>query len=63
MMSKATVHNATVLMNHRMNAERGVITWGPVSSNVAGMSCIISKERVLCKRVALLQAHGTSPRE
>src|SRR5437868_13390232 len=52
MISKATLQRATVLINRRMNAERGVTTFGPVCSNVAGISCIISKERVLCKRVA-----------
>src|SRR5438034_11594859 len=52
MISKATVQRATVLMNRRMNTERGVSTFGPVCSNVAGISCIISKERALCKTVA-----------
>src|SRR5262249_35295049 len=37
MISKATVHKATVLMNRRMNTERGVTTFGPVCSNVTGM--------------------------
>ena len=38
-----------VLMNLRMKAERGVITFVPVCSSVAGMRCIISKEGVLRK--------------
>jgi len=38
MISKATVHKATVLMNRRMNTERGVTTCGPVCSIVAGMA-------------------------
>src|SRR5438477_428048 len=38
MISKATVHNATVLMNRRMNTERRVTTFGPVCSSVAGMA-------------------------
>jgi phosphatidylglycerophosphate synthase len=38
MISKATDHKATVLMNRRMNTERGVTTFGPVCSNVAGMT-------------------------
>src|ERR1041385_8507310 len=38
MISNATVHKATVLMNRRMNAERGVSTFGPVCSSVAGMA-------------------------
>src|SRR5215471_7762261 len=37
MISKATVYKATVLMNRRMNAERGVTKFGPVCSSVAGM--------------------------
>src|SRR5215475_14046953 len=37
MISKATVHKATVLMNRRMNTERGVTRFGPVCSNVTGM--------------------------
>ncbi len=37
MISRATVQSATVLMNRRMNAERGVSRFGPVCSNVAGM--------------------------
>src|SRR5262245_1009220 len=37
MISNATVHKATVLMNRRMNTERGVTTCGPVCSNVTGM--------------------------
>jgi hypothetical protein len=39
MISKATVHKATVLMNRRMNAERGPAAAGfvPVCSNVTGM--------------------------
>ena len=36
-------------MNRRMNAERGVTKLDPVCSNVAGIFCIISKERALCK--------------
>jgi phosphatidylglycerophosphate synthase len=38
MISKATDHKATVLMNRRMNTERRVTTFGPVCSNVAGMA-------------------------
>src|SRR6266513_799828 len=38
MISKATVHNATVLMNRRMNTERRVTMFGPVCSSVAGMA-------------------------
>src|SRR5258707_6167559 len=38
MMSKATDHKATVLMNRRMKTERRVTTFGPVCSNVAGMA-------------------------
>src|SRR5215831_529776 len=38
MISNATVHKPTVLMNRRMNAERGVTTFGPVCSSVAGMA-------------------------
>jgi hypothetical protein len=38
MISKATVHKATVLMNRRMNTERRVTTFGPVCSSVAGMA-------------------------
>jgi phosphatidylglycerophosphate synthase len=38
MISKATDHKATVLMNRRMNTERGVTTRGPVCSIVAGMA-------------------------
>ena len=37
MISRATVHSTIVLMNRRMNAERGVSSFGPVCSNVAGM--------------------------
>jgi hypothetical protein len=37
MIRRATVHKATVLMNRRMNAERGVTTFGPVCSSVAGI--------------------------
>src|SRR6266481_84413 len=37
MISKATDHKATVLMNRRMNTERGVTNFGPVCSKVAGM--------------------------
>jgi hypothetical protein len=53
MISKATDHRATVLMNRRMNTERRVTTFGPVRSSVAGMGlCIISEERALRKGVA-----------
>src|SRR5512132_3725972 len=52
MISKATDHKATVLMNRRMNTERRVATFGPVCSSVAGMSCIIPKEGTVCKRGA-----------
>jgi hypothetical protein len=52
MISKATLHKATVLMNRRMNTERRVTTFGPVCSSVAGMSCIISEEGALRKRGA-----------
>jgi hypothetical protein len=52
MISKATDHKATVLMNRRMNTERRVTTFGPVCSSVAGMSCIISEEGALRKRGA-----------
>src|SRR5690349_2301937 len=38
MISKATLHKATVLMNRRMNTERRVTTFGPVCSSVAGMA-------------------------
>jgi hypothetical protein len=38
MISKATDHKATVLMNRRMNTERRVATFGPVCSSVAGMA-------------------------
>src|SRR6476646_8029995 len=38
MISKATDHKATVLMNRRMNTERRVTTFGPVCSSVAGMA-------------------------
>jgi len=38
MISKATDHKATVLMNRRMNTERRVTTFGPVCSSVAGMT-------------------------
>src|SRR6266508_1046456 len=54
MISKATVHKATVLMNRRMNTERRVTTFGPVCSSVAGMASIIPKERALCKKGAHL---------
>jgi hypothetical protein len=39
MISKATVHKATVLMNRRMNAERGPAAagFGSVCSSVAGI--------------------------
>src|SRR5215472_9963773 len=37
MISRATVHRATVLMNRRMKTERGVTTFGPVCSSVAGI--------------------------
>jgi hypothetical protein len=37
MISRAIVQSAIVLMNRRMNAERGVITFVPVCSSVAGM--------------------------
>jgi hypothetical protein len=50
MISKATDHNATVLMNRRMNTARRVTTFGPVCSSVAGMSCIISEEGALRKK-------------
>ena len=36
MISKATDHKATVLMNRRMKTERRVATFGPVCSSVAG---------------------------
>src|SRR6187549_3325366 len=38
MISKAPVHKATVLVNRRMNVERGVTTFGPVCSSVADMA-------------------------
>src|SRR5258707_3826392 len=38
MISNATDHKATVLMNRRMNTERRVTTFGPVCSTVAGMA-------------------------
>jgi hypothetical protein len=38
MISNATVHKAMVLVNRRMKVERGVTTFGPVCSNVAGMA-------------------------
>src|SRR5207248_6794469 len=38
MISKATVHKATVLMNRRIKTERRVTTFGPVCSSVAGMA-------------------------
>src|SRR6476619_7145601 len=38
MISKATDHKATVLMNRRMNTERRVTMFGPVCSSVAGMA-------------------------
>jgi hypothetical protein len=44
-----------VLMNLRMKAERGVITFVPVCSSVAGMRCIISKEGALRKRERALR--------
>ena len=54
MINRATVQSTIVLMNRRMNTERGVSSFGPVCSNVAGMSCIISKEGALCKKGAHL---------
>ena len=54
MISKATDHKATVLLDRRMNTERRVTTFGPVCSSIAGMSCIISEEGALRKRGAHL---------
>jgi hypothetical protein len=50
MISSAIVQSAIVLMNRRMKAERDIRMFVPVCSSVAGMLCIISKERIWCKR-------------
>jgi hypothetical protein len=52
MISRAIVQSAIVLMNRRMKAERGVITFVPVCSKVAGMRCIIPEDYAPCKENA-----------
>jgi hypothetical protein len=50
MISNATVHKPTVLMNRRMKAERGVTTFGPVCSSVAGMALHHPESGTLCNK-------------
>jgi hypothetical protein len=57
MISRAIVQSAIVLMNRRMKAERDERMFVPICSSVAGMRCIISKERIRRKR---RQAFGGS---
>src|ERR1700757_2178310 len=53
MISKATVHKATVLMNRRTNAERGPAAAGfvPACSNVTGMFQPSSRRNARCARM------------
>src|SRR2546421_739526 len=59
MISRAIVQSAIVLINRRMKAERDVTMFVPVCSSVAGMHCIISKERIRRKRRSATTEGGT----
>src|SRR5436309_6078813 len=50
MFSNAPVNKAMVLVNRRMKVERGVTTFGPVCSKVAGIGSASSRRKAYCAR-------------